>query len=87
MSYKNYNISKVDELWIIKITILNAIKWDEKDIIRKKEEEKEDEEFRIFIKTEFYSGKKPQTGSGAISRVVARLLENVGDVIGLWWLK
>ena len=30
-----------------------------------------------------YLGKKPQTGSGAISRVVARLLENVGDVIGL----
>ena len=87
MSYKNYNISKADELWIIKITILNAIKWDEKDIIRKKEEEKEDEEFRIFIKTEFYLGKKPQTGSDAISRVVAHLLENVGDVIGLWWLK
>ena len=30
-----------------------------------------------------YLGKKPQTGSGAISRVIARLLENVGDVIGL----
>ena len=36
-----------------------------------------------MCKNRVYLGKKPQTGSGAISRVVARLLENVGDVIGL----
>ena len=36
-----------------------------------------------IYKNRVYLGKKPQTGSGAISRVVARLLENVGDVIGL----
>ena len=30
-----------------------------------------------------YIGKRPQKGTGAVSRVIARLLENVGDVIGL----
>ena len=34
-------------------------------------------------KNRVYFGKKIQKGSGAISKVVARLLENVGDVIGL----
>ena len=29
-----------------------------------------------------YFGKKKKTGSGAISKVIVRLLENVGDVIG-----
>ena len=30
-----------------------------------------------------YLGKRPQKGTGVVSRVIARLLENVGDVIGL----
>ena len=32
-----------------------------------------------------YLGKRPRKGSGAVSRVTACLLENVRDVIGLWW--
>ena len=36
-----------------------------------------------IYKNRIYLGKKPQTGTGAVSRVIARLLENVGDVIGL----
>ena len=36
-----------------------------------------------IYKNRIYLGKRPQTGSGAVSRVIARLLENVGDVIGL----
>ena len=36
-----------------------------------------------IYKNTFYLGKRPQTGTGAVSRVIARLLENVGDVIGL----
>ena len=30
-----------------------------------------------------YLGKRPQTGTGAISCVIASLLANVGDVIGI----
>ena len=30
-----------------------------------------------------YLGKIPQKGTGAISQVIARLLENVGNAIGL----
>ena len=38
----------------------------------------------IYIyKNRIYFGKRPQTGSGAVSHIIARLLENVGDVIGL----
>ena len=36
-----------------------------------------------IYKNRIYLGKRPQTGSGAVSRVIARLLENVRDVIGL----
>ena len=36
-----------------------------------------------IYKNIIYLGKKPQTGTGAVSRVIARLLANVGDVIGL----
>ena len=37
---------------------------------------------RIF-KNKVSLGKRPQTGTGVVSRVITRLLENVGDVIGL----
>ena len=36
-----------------------------------------------IFKNKFYLGKRPQTGTRAVSRVITRLLENVGDVIGL----
>ena len=36
-----------------------------------------------IYKNRIYLGKRPQKGSGAVSRVIACLLENVGDVIGL----
>ena len=36
-----------------------------------------------FYNNIIYLGKRPQKGTGAVSRVVAHLLENVGDVIGL----
>ena len=36
-----------------------------------------------IYKNRIYLEKRPQTGSGAASRVIARLLENVRDVIGL----
>ena len=36
-----------------------------------------------IFKNKVYLGKRPQTGTGVVSRVIARLLENVGDVIGL----
>ena len=36
-----------------------------------------------IYKNRIYLGKRPQTASDANSRVIVRLLENVGDVIGL----
>ena len=36
-----------------------------------------------IFKNKVYLGKRPQTGTGAVSRVIARLLKYVGDVIGL----
>ena len=36
-----------------------------------------------IYKNRIYLGKKTQTVTGAVSRVIASLLENVGDVIGL----
>ena len=36
-----------------------------------------------IFKNKVYLGKRPQTGTGAVSKIIAHLLENVGDVIGL----
>ena len=36
-----------------------------------------------IYKNKVYLGKRPQKGTGVVSLVIARLLENVGDVIGL----
>ena len=36
-----------------------------------------------IFKNKFYLGKRPQTATGVVSRLITRLLENVGDVIGL----
>ena len=30
-----------------------------------------------------YFGKRPQTGKGVVSKVLAHLLQNVGDIIGI----
>ena len=34
-------------------------------------------------KKRFYLGKRLQTGTGAVSKIIACFLENVGNVIGL----
>ena len=34
-----------------------------------------------IFKNKVYLGKRPQKGSGAISKIVARALENIGNVI------
>ena len=36
-----------------------------------------------IYKNRIYFGKKPQTGTGVVSKVIARLLENVGSAIGI----
>ena len=36
-----------------------------------------------IYKNRDYLGKRPQTGTGAVSKNIARLLEKFGDVIGL----
>ena len=36
-----------------------------------------------IFKNKVYLGKRPQKGSGALSRVLAKLLENVGSVLGI----
>ena len=36
-----------------------------------------------IFKNKVYLGKRPQKGSGALSRVLAKLLENVGSVVGI----
>ena len=51
--------------------------------IKKRNQKKGGEQFHIFIKTEFILEKKPQTGTGVVSKVIARLLERVGDAIGV----
>ena len=34
-------------------------------------------------KNRVYLGKRPQTGTGVVSKIIARLFENVGNIIGL----
>ena len=34
-------------------------------------------------KNRIYFGKKPQTGTGVVSKVIARLLESIGSTIGI----
>ena len=36
-----------------------------------------------IYKNRVYLGKRSQTGTGAVSKIITRLLENVGDVMGL----
>ena len=44
---------------------------------------KRDRGIPYIYKNKIYLGKRPQTGTGAIFRVIASLLANVGDVIGI----
>ena len=39
--------------------------------------------FPYIYQNRVYLGKRPQTGAAAISKVIACLLENVEDIIGL----
>ena len=55
----------------------------QKRLYKKRKPKKGGEEFHIFIKNRIYFGKKTQPGTGADSRVIARLLESVGDAIGV----
>ena len=50
---------------------------------RTKKRKKWGKEIPYIYKNRIYFEKRPQTGSDAVSRIIARLLENVGDVIGL----
>ena len=81
MSYRQYNIEKSDNL--SKKKAINVNKWDEEGNSELKKEKKERKGTLYIYKNRIYFGKKPQTGSGAVSHIIARLLENVGDVIGL----
>ena len=54
-----------------------------KRFLRKRKRTKKRERGIPYIyKNRIYLGKRPQTGSGAVSWIIARVLENVGDVIG-----
>ena len=57
----------------------------EKALLKKKKRRKTRQRNSIYLQQQnrIYLGKRPQKGTEAISRVIARLLENVGDVIGL----
>ena len=50
---------------------------------KKKRGRKKGEVIPYNYKNRVYLGKGPQTGTGAVSNIIARSLENVGDVIGL----
>ena len=50
---------------------------------RKRRGAKRVREISYIYNNKIYLGKTPQTGTGAISCVIASLLANVGDVIGI----
>ena len=50
---------------------------------RKTRGRKRGREIPYIYKSRVYLGKRPQPGSGIISKALAALLQNVGDVIGL----
>ena len=50
---------------------------------RKRRGAKRDQGIPYIYNNKIYLGKRPQTGTGGISRVIVSLLANVGDVIGL----
>ena len=50
---------------------------------KRRREKKRGRGLPYIYKNKIYSRKRPQRGTGAVSGVIARLLENAGDVIGL----
>ena len=54
-----------------------------KKVLQNKKKKKRGKGLPCIFKNKVYLGKRSQTGTGLVSRVIARLLENVGDVIGL----
>ena len=63
---------------------INVPKWEEEDtLVEEEEEEKGEEACHTFIKIKFYFGKRPQPGKGIVSSILAHLLQNVGDKIGI----
>ena len=54
-----------------------------KKVLQNKKKEKRGKGLPYIFKNKVYLGKIPQTGTGVVSRVIPRLLANVGDVIGL----
>ena len=50
---------------------------------KKRRGRKRGREIPNIYKNKVYFGKRPQAGTGAVSKLIAHLLENVGDVIGL----
>ena len=62
MTYKNYNISKEDQLQICKSKVsikkyINVPKWEEEDTLVEEEEEKGEEAYHTFIKIKFILGR------------------------------
>ena len=50
---------------------------------KKRKVKKRGREIPYIYKNRIYFRKKPQTGTGVVSKVVVRLLESVGDAIGV----
>ena len=50
---------------------------------KKKRGRKRGREIPYIYKNGVYLSYKPQTGTGAVSKIIAHLLENVGNIIGL----
>ena len=66
------------------LIIINVHKWDEENIIKQiKYIKEEEEDFHRFITIEFVLEKNTQKGTGVVSKLLAPLLQNVGDIFGL----
>ena len=66
------------------LIIINVYKWDEENIIKQiKYIKEEEEDFHRFITIEFILEKNTQKGTGVVSKLLAPLLQNVGDIFGL----
>ena len=50
---------------------------------KEEKEKEEEEEFHIFITIEFILKKKTQKRTGVVLKVLAHLLQNVEDIVGL----
>ena len=59
-------------------------KWEEEDGLSVEEEkEKEGEGYHTFTKIEFILDKNLQSGKGVVSKILANLLKNAGDITGI----